>query len=50
VVQSEVINVSNLDLTFETSDGPVHALKNVDLKVNKGDFVSTLIDKKWRSQ
>ena len=35
MVQSEVINVSNLDLTFVTSDGPVHALKNVDLKVNK---------------
>jgi len=35
VVQSEVINVSNLDLTFETGDGPVHALKNVDLKVNR---------------
>jgi len=50
VVQSEVIIVSNLDLAFETSDQPVRALKNVDLKVNKGDFVSTLIDKKWRSQ
>ena len=32
MVQSEVIKVSNLDLTFETNDGPVHALKNVDLK------------------
>jgi NitT/TauT family transport system ATP-binding protein len=40
VVQSEVINVSNLDLTFETNDGPVHALKNVNLEINKGDFVS----------
>jgi NitT/TauT family transport system ATP-binding protein len=40
VVQSEVIKVSNLDLTFEASDGPVHALKNVNLKINKGDFVS----------
>ena len=39
-MQSEVIKVSNLDLTFEASDGPVHALKNVNLKVNKGDFVS----------
>ena len=39
-MQSEVIKVSNLDLTFETNDGPVHALKNVDLKINKGDFVS----------
>lgn len=40
MVQSEVIKVSNLDLTFETNDGPVHALKNVDLKIDKGDFVS----------
>ena len=40
MVQSEVINVSNLDLTFETNDGPVHALKNVNLEINKGDFVS----------
>ena len=39
-MQSEVIKVSNLDLTFETNDGPVHALKNVNLKINKGDFVS----------
>ena len=39
-MQSEVINVSNLDLTFETNDGPVHALKNVSLEINKGDFVS----------
>ena len=39
-MQSEVINVSNLDLTFETNDGPVHALKNVNLEINKGDFVS----------
>ena len=29
-----------LDLTFQTGDGPVHALKGVDLEVNKGDFVS----------
>ena len=39
-MQAEVINVSNLDLTFETNDGPVHALKNVNLEINKGDFVS----------
>ena len=39
-MQSEVIKVSNLDLTFEASDGPVHALKNVNLKVNKGEIVS----------
>ena len=27
-------------MTFETGDGPVHALKGVDLAINKGDFVS----------
>ncbi len=35
-----VIRASNLDLTFQTNDGPVHALKDVNLEVNKGDFVS----------
>ena len=40
MTQSNVINVSGLDLTFETNDGPVHALKNVNLEISKGDFVS----------
>jgi len=35
-----VIEARNLDLVFETNDGPVHALSNIDLTVNKGDFVS----------
>lgn len=35
-----VIQAKNLDLTFQTGDGPVHALKGVDLAINKGDFVS----------
>ena len=35
-----VITAQNLDLTFETNDGPVHALKGVSLDINKGDFVS----------
>ncbi|SMX39247.1 ABC transporter ATP-binding protein [Octadecabacter ascidiaceicola] len=35
-----VITARNLDLTFETNDGPVHALKDVTLDINKGDFVS----------
>ncbi|MFY0680843.1 MAG: ABC transporter ATP-binding protein [Thalassovita sp.] len=35
-----VISAQNLSLTFETNDGPVHALKDVDLDINKGDFVS----------
>ena len=36
----EVVNAQNLDLTFETNDGPVHALKDVNLQIDKGDFVS----------
>lgn len=35
-----VIQAQNLDLTFQTNDGPVHALKDVNLDVDKGDFVS----------
>lgn len=35
-----VIKAENLDLTFQTNDGPVHALKDVSLDINKGDFVS----------
>ena len=35
-----VIEARGLGLTFETADGPVHALKDVNLSVGKGDFVS----------
>lgn len=35
-----VIDAKSVDLTFQTVDGPVHALKGVDLTINKGDFVS----------
>ncbi|WP_417726442.1 ABC transporter ATP-binding protein [Roseovarius sp.] len=35
-----VISARNLSLTFQTGDGPVHALKDVSLEVTKGDFVS----------
>lgn len=35
-----VISAKELSLTFQTTDGPVHALKDVSLDVNKGDFVS----------
>ncbi len=35
-----VIEARQLDLTFQTNDGPVHALKNVDLSIDKGEFVS----------
>ncbi|CAN0534881.1 unnamed protein product, partial [Laminaria digitata] len=37
---SPVIQASHLDLTFQTADGPVHALKNVSLDIEKGSFVS----------
>ncbi|MFN3954908.1 MAG: ABC transporter ATP-binding protein [Pararhodobacter sp.] len=35
-----VIEARNLGLTFQTGDGPVHALKDVNLSIQKGDFVS----------
>ena len=35
-----VIDARELSLTFETADGPVYALSNVNLTVNDGDFVS----------
>lgn len=35
-----VIEAKSLDLTFETNDGPVHALRDVNLSVEKGEFVS----------
>lgn len=37
---SPVITAQNIDLTFQTADGPVHALKDVNLTINQGDFVS----------
>jgi len=40
VTAKPVIEAKNLDLTFQTNDGPVHALKGVDLEINKGEFVS----------
>jgi NitT/TauT family transport system ATP-binding protein len=35
-----VIVARDLNLVFQTSDGPVQALKDVNLTINKGDFVS----------
>jgi NitT/TauT family transport system ATP-binding protein len=37
-----VIEARNLSLTFETADGPVFALSEIDLTVNEGDFVSLI--------
>jgi NitT/TauT family transport system ATP-binding protein len=39
---SSVIEASHLSLTFETNDGPVHALSDVSLSIEKGDFVSLI--------
>ncbi len=39
---SPVIETSDLSLTFETGDGPVHALSGVSLTIQKGDFVSLI--------
>ncbi|MEN8892590.1 ABC transporter ATP-binding protein [Planktotalea arctica] len=35
-----IISARDLSLTFQTNDGPVHALKDVSLDIEKGDFVS----------
>jgi NitT/TauT family transport system ATP-binding protein len=35
-----VVSATALNLTFETNDGPVHALRDVNLSIAKGEFVS----------
>ncbi len=35
-----VIDINDLSLVFETNDGPVHALSNINLAVERGEFVS----------
>ncbi len=35
-----VIEARGLNLVFETADAPVHALKDVDLSIGRGEFVS----------
>jgi len=35
-----VIEIEKLNLVFQTADTPVHALSDIDLTVNAGDFVS----------
>jgi len=40
VTDETVISAKSLDLTFQTDDGPVHALKDVNLDITKGDFIS----------
>ena len=40
MIHDPTIDAKGLHLTFETNDGPVHALQDVNLEINKGDFVS----------
>ena len=35
-----IISAKDLSLTFQTNDGPVHALSDVSLDIKEGDFVS----------
>ncbi len=37
---SIVVSAKDLSLTFSTNDGPVNALKDVNLTIDKGEFVS----------
>ncbi len=37
-----VVEARKVDLVFQTSDGPVHALSEIDLEINKGEFVSLI--------
>ena len=38
--KSSVVEARKLGLTFQTNDGPVQALSDVDLTIGKGEFVS----------
>jgi NitT/TauT family transport system ATP-binding protein len=37
---ASVIDIRGLSLTFETNDGPVQALSNINIDIERGDFVS----------
>ena len=41
-LKSTSIDINNLCLTFETQTEPVHALSDINLKVEPGDFVSLI--------
>jgi NitT/TauT family transport system ATP-binding protein len=40
MIDTPVIRAEALSLTFETNDGPVQALQDIDLEIGKGEFVS----------
>lgn len=37
-----VIHINNLSLVYETGDGPVNALSNINLDIARGEFVSLI--------
>jgi len=39
---STLLNISNIDMVFPTPKGDFTALKNVDLKIKKGEFISLI--------
>ncbi len=39
---STLLNISQIDMVFPTPKGDFTALKNVDLKINKGEFISLI--------
>jgi len=39
-MSGDVIEARGLNLTFQTNDGPVHALNDISLAIGKGEFVS----------
>ena len=39
-MNKSVISATDLSLTYETNDGPVHALQDIDLNIKEGEFVS----------
>ena len=38
--KEHVIKLEEVDLTFETADGPIHALSKINLQIDKGDFAA----------
>jgi len=39
-IKNNVVKCDNLSLTFETADGPVYALADINLQIEQGEFVS----------
>ncbi len=41
-MMDSVVGARDLSLTFQTNDGPVHALSGIDLTIHEGEFVSLI--------